>query len=87
MLPTITPLSRVEERCTLNQSRSQTSSRWYGVEVRRGGAISGVVLVTVPWFKITRSVTKSPRVPEQCDVNIHSLTHHILHKCFVNYSD
>ncbi|GFW07613.1 uncharacterized protein TNCV_3917461 [Trichonephila clavipes] len=37
---------RVGERCTLNLSRAQTSSRWYGVVVRRGGASSGVVLVT-----------------------------------------
>ncbi|GFW40706.1 hypothetical protein TNCV_4527951 [Trichonephila clavipes] len=33
-----------------------------GVVVRRGGASSGVVL-----FKITRFVTKSLRVAEQCD--------------------
>ncbi|GFY28980.1 hypothetical protein TNCV_4721081 [Trichonephila clavipes] len=25
------------------------------------------------WFKMTRSVTKSPGVAEQCDVNIHQL--------------
>ncbi|GFT95887.1 uncharacterized protein TNCV_312261 [Trichonephila clavipes] len=29
--------SRVGERCTLNLSRAQTSSRWCGVVVRRGG--------------------------------------------------
>ncbi|GFX76030.1 uncharacterized protein TNCV_3718011 [Trichonephila clavipes] len=34
---------RVGERCTLNLSRVQTSSRWCGVVVRRGGASSGVV--------------------------------------------
>ncbi|GFX65874.1 hypothetical protein TNCV_12951 [Trichonephila clavipes] len=28
-----------------------------------------------PLFKITRSVSKSPRVAEQCDVNIYSLDH------------
>ncbi|GFY13096.1 hypothetical protein TNCV_666581 [Trichonephila clavipes] len=28
---------RVGERCPLNQSRAQTSYRWWGVEVRRGG--------------------------------------------------
>ncbi|GFX06384.1 uncharacterized protein TNCV_2939121 [Trichonephila clavipes] len=37
---------RVGGRCTLNLSRAQTSSRWCGVVVRRGGASSGVVLVT-----------------------------------------
>ncbi|GFX56527.1 hypothetical protein TNCV_74731 [Trichonephila clavipes] len=31
---------------TLNLSRAQTSSRWCGMVVRRGGASSGVVLVT-----------------------------------------
>ncbi|GFT49360.1 hypothetical protein TNCV_4583291 [Trichonephila clavipes] len=50
------------------------SFHWCGVVVRRRGASSGVVLVTCPWFKITRSIAKSPRVAEQCDVNIHSLT-------------
>ncbi|GFY10923.1 uncharacterized protein TNCV_1124451 [Trichonephila clavipes] len=38
--------SRVGQRCTLNLSRAQSSSRWCGVAVRRGGASSGVVLVT-----------------------------------------
>ncbi|GFY02904.1 hypothetical protein TNCV_3507841 [Trichonephila clavipes] len=38
---------RVGERCTLNLSRAQRSSRWSGVVVRRGGgASSGVNLVT-----------------------------------------
>ncbi|GFW96262.1 hypothetical protein TNCV_572331 [Trichonephila clavipes] len=37
---------RVRERCTLNLSRDQTSFRWCGVVVRRGGASSGVVLDT-----------------------------------------
>ncbi|GFW60876.1 hypothetical protein TNCV_4870891 [Trichonephila clavipes] len=46
---------------------------WYG-SYDRVSASSGVVLVTLPWFKITRSVAKTPRVAEQCDVNIHSLT-------------
>ncbi|GFT41138.1 uncharacterized protein TNCV_5034251 [Trichonephila clavipes] len=65
---------RVGQRCTLNLSRAETSSRWRGVVVRRGGASSGVVHVTGPWFKITWSVAKSPRVAEQCDVNIQSIT-------------
>ncbi|GFY12100.1 uncharacterized protein TNCV_4976001 [Trichonephila clavipes] len=37
---------RVGQRCTLNLSRAETSSRWCGVGVRRGGASSGVVHVT-----------------------------------------
>ncbi|GFU31894.1 uncharacterized protein TNCV_1111491 [Trichonephila clavipes] len=37
---------RVGQRCTLNLSRAETSSRWYGVVVRRSGASSGVVYVT-----------------------------------------
>ncbi|GFW75016.1 uncharacterized protein TNCV_2678841 [Trichonephila clavipes] len=65
---------RVEDRYTLNLSRAQTSSRWCGVVVRRGDANTGVIHVTWPWFKITWSVAKSPRVAEQCDANIHSLT-------------
>ncbi|GFS94084.1 uncharacterized protein TNCV_3785691 [Trichonephila clavipes] len=36
----------VGQRCTLNLLRAETSSRWYGVVVRRGGASSGVVHVT-----------------------------------------
>ncbi|GFT68379.1 uncharacterized protein TNCV_659751 [Trichonephila clavipes] len=37
---------RVGQRCTLNLSRAETSSRWCGGVVRRGGASSGVVHVT-----------------------------------------
>ncbi|GFT31048.1 uncharacterized protein TNCV_1684041 [Trichonephila clavipes] len=37
---------RVGQRCTINLSRAETSSRWCGVVVRRGGASSGVVHVT-----------------------------------------
>ncbi|GFW84252.1 uncharacterized protein TNCV_4879151 [Trichonephila clavipes] len=37
---------RVGQRCTLNLSRAETSSRWCGVVVMRGGASSGVVHVT-----------------------------------------
>ncbi|GFX12413.1 hypothetical protein TNCV_1036001 [Trichonephila clavipes] len=36
----------VGELCTLNLSTAQTSLRWCGVVFRRGGASSGVVLVT-----------------------------------------
>ncbi|GFS85595.1 hypothetical protein TNCV_2794331 [Trichonephila clavipes] len=34
------------QRCMLTLSRAETSYRWYGVVVRRGGASSGVVHVT-----------------------------------------
>ncbi|GFS69708.1 uncharacterized protein TNCV_4052941 [Trichonephila clavipes] len=37
---------RVGQRCTLNLPRAETSSRWRGVVVRRGGASSDVVHVT-----------------------------------------
>ncbi|GFY15715.1 uncharacterized protein TNCV_1283601 [Trichonephila clavipes] len=37
---------RVGQRCTLNLSRAETSSRWCGVVIRRGGASLGVVHVT-----------------------------------------
>ncbi|GFY21376.1 uncharacterized protein TNCV_3994201 [Trichonephila clavipes] len=37
---------RVWQRCTLNLPKAETSSRWCGVVVRRGGASSGVVHVT-----------------------------------------
>ncbi|GFW11607.1 uncharacterized protein TNCV_42421 [Trichonephila clavipes] len=37
---------RVGQRCTLNLSRAETSSRWCGVVVRRGGTSSDVVHVT-----------------------------------------
>ncbi|GFU34507.1 uncharacterized protein TNCV_1992461 [Trichonephila clavipes] len=37
---------RVGQRCSLNMSRAETSSRWCGVVVRRKGASSGVVHVT-----------------------------------------
>ncbi|GFT61969.1 putative RNA-directed DNA polymerase from transposon X-element [Trichonephila clavipes] len=76
---------RVGQRCTLNLSRAETSSRWCGVVVREG-ASSGVISLELPWFKITWSVAKSPRAAEQCDVNIsNSSNEHInrvdLSKC------
>ncbi|GFW98997.1 uncharacterized protein TNCV_1782161 [Trichonephila clavipes] len=37
---------RVGQRCTLNLSKAETSSRWCGVVVKRGGDSSGVVHVT-----------------------------------------
>ncbi|GFS75217.1 hypothetical protein TNCV_719271 [Trichonephila clavipes] len=67
MSSSLVPLktSGVGKQCTLNLSRGQTSSRWCDVEVSRGGANSGVVLVTSLWFKITRSVAKSPLLADQ----------------------
>ncbi|GFY17431.1 uncharacterized protein TNCV_658441 [Trichonephila clavipes] len=53
---------RVGERCTLNLSRAQMSSRWCDLVVRRGGACSGVVHVTSPWFKITWPVTNCSHI-------------------------
>ncbi|GFS48051.1 hypothetical protein TNCV_3599781 [Trichonephila clavipes] len=38
----------VGQRCMLNLSRAETSSRWCGVIVRRGGTSSGVVHVSDP---------------------------------------
>ncbi|GFS71432.1 hypothetical protein TNCV_5051361 [Trichonephila clavipes] len=37
---------RVGQRCTLNLSRAEASSRCCGVVVRDGGASSGVIYVT-----------------------------------------
>ncbi|GFX86134.1 hypothetical protein TNCV_2560161 [Trichonephila clavipes] len=45
---------------------------WSGVVVKRGQL---KYRPRQPWFKITRSVSKSTRVAEQCDVNVHSLDH------------
>ncbi|GFU41305.1 uncharacterized protein TNCV_3011301 [Trichonephila clavipes] len=86
--PVLLKTHRVGQRCTLNLSRAETSSRWWGVVVRRGGANSGVIHVTWPWFKITWSVAKSPRVAEQCDVNIQSInqsSEDVLHKKYPFY--
>ncbi|GFX74918.1 uncharacterized protein TNCV_1844901 [Trichonephila clavipes] len=63
---------RVGNRCTLNLSRAQMSSCWSGGVVKRGQL---KYRPHQPLFKITRSVSKSPRVAQQCDVNIHSLDH------------
>ncbi|GFX54473.1 uncharacterized protein TNCV_1586581 [Trichonephila clavipes] len=66
---------RVGQRCTLNLS-SETSSLWCDVVVRRGGAElrcrpRHLTMVQNAW-----SIAKSPRAAEQCNVNLHSLTHH-----------
>ncbi|GFT97199.1 uncharacterized protein TNCV_3858541 [Trichonephila clavipes] len=73
-MPVPLKIRRVGQRFMLNLSRAQTSSRWCSMVVRRGSARSGVIHVTLPWSKMTWSVAKSPRVAEQCDVNIQSLT-------------
>ncbi|GFW91569.1 hypothetical protein TNCV_4499891 [Trichonephila clavipes] len=44
--PSTTKDPPCRERCTLNLSRAQTSSRWCGVVVRKGGVSSSVVHVT-----------------------------------------
>ncbi|GFS89863.1 uncharacterized protein TNCV_4839531 [Trichonephila clavipes] len=71
---------RVRQRCTLNLWRVEEFAHWCGVVVRRGGARSGVVHVTKPWFKTTWSVAKNPRVAE------HSATltfpHSIIYKIY-----
>ncbi|GFX45938.1 uncharacterized protein TNCV_2255151 [Trichonephila clavipes] len=52
-------IRRVGQRCTLNLSRAETSSRWCGLAVRRGVSARGVVHVTWTWLKITWSVAGS----------------------------
>ncbi|GFW42179.1 hypothetical protein TNCV_1206351 [Trichonephila clavipes] len=49
---------------------AQTSSRWCGMEVRRGSASSGVVPVTCLWLKIMRSVARSPGSREEDDTSV-----------------
>ncbi|GFX67996.1 hypothetical protein TNCV_920971 [Trichonephila clavipes] len=62
---------RAGKLCTLNLSRAQTSSRWCGVVVRRGGASPRHLTVV----QMTKVIAISPRVAEQDDFNIHSLTY------------
>ncbi|GFV24527.1 uncharacterized protein TNCV_814111 [Trichonephila clavipes] len=57
---------RVGQRCTLNLSRAEMSSRWCGVVVRRGGVPAQVSSTSLDHGP------KCPRVAEQCDVNIKS---------------
>ncbi|GFU45654.1 uncharacterized protein TNCV_4223571 [Trichonephila clavipes] len=68
---------RVGQRCTLNLSRAETSSRWCGVVVRRGCQLRcrPRLLTMVQNYVV---VAKSPRVAEQCDVNIQSINQSIL---------
>ncbi|GFU00694.1 uncharacterized protein TNCV_4818581 [Trichonephila clavipes] len=46
---------RIGHQCTSNLSRAQTSSRWCGVVVRRGGASSGSVyrMRSESWLQTT----------------------------------
>ncbi|GFS70886.1 uncharacterized protein TNCV_2719691 [Trichonephila clavipes] len=67
---------RVGQRCTLNLSRAETSSRWCGVVVTRRGVPAQVSSTSLDHgSKLRGPSPKSPRVAEQCDVNINSLTH------------
>ncbi|GFU34584.1 hypothetical protein TNCV_1993141 [Trichonephila clavipes] len=65
---------RVGEKCTLNLSRAQTSSCWSGVAVERDQLKYRPRHLTMVQ-NYTSSVSKSLRVAEQFDVNIHSLDH------------
>ncbi|GFX17805.1 DUF4817 domain-containing protein [Trichonephila clavipes] len=65
---------RVGQRCTLNLSRAQTPSLWCGWKLGEECQLRCRPRRTTTWFKVTMSITKSPRVAEQCDVNIRSLT-------------
>ncbi|GFY18484.1 uncharacterized protein TNCV_2397111 [Trichonephila clavipes] len=65
---------RVGQRCTLNLSRAETFSRWCGVVVRRGGVPAQVSSTSLDHgSKLRGPSPKSPRVAEQCDVNIQSI--------------
>ncbi|PRD29619.1 UNVERIFIED_CONTAM: hypothetical protein NCL1_28832 [Trichonephila clavipes] len=67
--------NRVGQRCTLNHSRAQTSSRWCGVVVRRGGQIRcrtrRLTMIQNYVVRCQKHLCSST----QCDVNIHSLIH------------
>ncbi|GFU59957.1 uncharacterized protein TNCV_667481 [Trichonephila clavipes] len=66
---------RVGQRCMLNLLRAETSSHWCGVVVRRGGVPAQVSSSSLDRGSKLRGPSPSPRVAEQCDVNIHSLTY------------
>ncbi|GFV14574.1 hypothetical protein TNCV_3999251 [Trichonephila clavipes] len=61
------------QRYTLNLSRAEASFGWCGMVVRRGGCQLRCRPLHLTKIQITWSVAKSPRVAEQCDVNIHSI--------------
>ncbi|GFV87846.1 hypothetical protein TNCV_781281 [Trichonephila clavipes] len=65
--PSTLKTRRVGQQCTLNLSRAETSSRWSCVVVRKEvpAQVSSTLL---------DHGSKSPRLADQCDVNIHSLT-------------
>ncbi|GFS61266.1 uncharacterized protein TNCV_3104971 [Trichonephila clavipes] len=63
----------VGERCTLNLSRAETSSRWCSVVVRRGVCQLRCRLRHLTMVQNDESVDKSPRIAEECDVKNHSL--------------
>ncbi|GFX14123.1 uncharacterized protein TNCV_1766191 [Trichonephila clavipes] len=64
---------RVGQRCVLNMSRTETSSRWCGVVVRRGGCELRCRPRHLTMVQNhTWSVAKSSRVAGQYVVNIHS---------------
>ncbi|GFY05190.1 uncharacterized protein TNCV_2206361 [Trichonephila clavipes] len=63
---------RVGQRCTLNLSRAETSSRWCGVVVRRG-VPAQVSSTSLDHGSKLRGPSPKAHVAEQCDVNINSL--------------
>ncbi|GFV22759.1 hypothetical protein TNCV_4278421 [Trichonephila clavipes] len=64
---------RVGQRCTLNLSRAEMSSRWCGVVVRKGVPAQVSPSSLDHASKLRGPSLKAPRLAEQCDVNIHSL--------------
>ncbi|GFX05826.1 hypothetical protein TNCV_1662651 [Trichonephila clavipes] len=64
----------VGQRCTLNLSRAEPSSRRGGVVARSWECQLRCRPRHLTMVKITWSVAKNLRVAEQCIVNIHSLT-------------
>ncbi|GFT48094.1 hypothetical protein TNCV_1000931, partial [Trichonephila clavipes] len=74
--PSTTIKNRVGQRCTLNLSRAETSSVGGGVVVRRG-VPAQVSSTSLDHGSNAWSVAKSPRVAEQCDVNIQSINQSI----------
>ncbi|GFT24323.1 uncharacterized protein TNCV_3251931 [Trichonephila clavipes] len=66
---------RLKQQCPLNLSRADMSSRWCGVVVRRGCQLKCHPR-HLTMVQNDVDVAKSPRVAEQCDVNIPSLIHY-----------
>ncbi|GFV53597.1 uncharacterized protein TNCV_1177931 [Trichonephila clavipes] len=61
---------RVGQRCTLNLSRAETSSRWCGGVVRRGVPAQVSSMSLDHGSKITWSVAKSPRTDHQIGTSV-----------------